>query len=125
MKTIPLTPNMDFAQPELTRSAEAVLVGEICERFVEWSEDCGRRRVHSWLSRVATLACDPESTEAVWLFLRLSTGDLSELTASFSELGADHHRSKQAQQQETERAMRVILRHFPELAKQIDLLKRQ
>lgn len=123
MKTVPLTPNMDFAQPELTRSDEAVIVGEICERLIEWSDDKGRRRVYSWLSRVATLAGDPESTEALWLFLRIHTGDLSEITASFSELGAIHHRSKQAQQQETERAMRVIIRHFPEVAKQLESLK--
>jgi hypothetical protein len=67
---------------------------------------------------------DPESTEALWLYLRLSTGDLSQVTTSFSELGKKRRRSKQAEQQETERALKVITRHFPELAGAINELKK-
>ena len=70
------------------------------------------------------MAGDPESTEAVWLYLRLSTGDLAELTTSFSELGKKRNRTKQAEQQETERAMLVVARHFPELKEALLQLKK-
>ena len=75
-----------------------------------------RREVHSWLCRLATIGGDADSSEALWLYLRISSGDLSQLTASFSELGAVRHRTKQAEQQEMERAVAVIQRHFPERA---------
>jgi hypothetical protein len=80
--------------------------------------------VKLWIMSLATIASDDESTEAVWLYLRISTGDLGELTASYSELGKKRNRTKQAQQQETERAMRVIARHKPQLAKHLGELLR-
>ena len=125
MKTQPLSPAISegaYCTPE--RSERAGIVGEICERLQEWSELDSRSRVHSWLCRLATLGGDAESTEALWMYLRISTGDLSQVSASFSELGATHHRSKQAEQQETERALRVIQRHFPELAHELQELTR-
>ena len=75
-----------------------------------------------WLSRLGTIAGDPESSEALWLYLRLSTGDLGQLTKTFTELGGKHNRTKQAEAQETERALRVIQRHFPEVADAIEQL---
>jgi hypothetical protein len=60
----------------------------------------------------------------MWLYLRLSTGDLGQITTSFTELGRKRNRTKQAEQQETERALAVIARHFPELAGAINDLKK-
>ena len=125
MNFVPLTPNLaTHPWQELERPKRAELVGEIAERLIEWSELEGRPRVHRWISQVARMGGDPESTEAMWLYLRLSTGDLGELTSSFTELGKKRSRTKQAEQQETERAMAVIARHFPELEKALNDLKR-
>ena len=125
MNFVPLTPNLTtHPWHELERPKRAELVGEIAERLIEWSELEGRPRVHRWISQVARMGGDPESTEAMWLYLRLSTGDLGELTSSFTELGKKRSRTKQAEQQETERAMAVIARHFPELEKALNDLKR-
>jgi hypothetical protein len=122
---VPLTPNLaTHPWQEMKRSKRAELLGEIAERIIEWAEIEGRPKVHRWLLRVAVMAGDPESTEAVWLYLRLSTGDLAELTTSFSELGKKRNRTKQAEQQETERAMLVVARHFPELKEALLQLKK-
>jgi hypothetical protein len=117
VKTLPLSPSVSADGRGVSdRSERAAIMGEICERLVEWSEMRSRREVHSWLCRLATIGGDADSSEALWLYLRISSGDLSQLTASFSELGAVRHRTKQAEQQEMERAVAVIQRHFPELA---------
>lgn len=116
MKTVPLSPNYSAPVVDaLVRSTEAVLVGEIAERLVEWGEAMGRDRPARWLMRVAALAADDRSTDALLIYLRLSTGDLAQITASFSELGAKRARSKQGEQQEQERALHVIASHYPEL----------
>jgi len=123
VKTIPLYAGISQGietSPE--RTPRSALVAEIAERLCEWRDMDGPRKVHSWLSRLATIGGDPESSEALWLYLRISTGDMSQLSASFTELGAQHHRTKQAEQQETERALRVIQRHFPEVARELKQL---
>lgn len=121
MKTIPLSPHLT-APPawDDRRSPGALLVGEIAERLIEWSEAEGRERAARWLMRVATLVSDQESTDAWLLYLRLSTGDLGQITTSFRVLGEARHRTKQGEQQEQERSLRVIARHFPELRVAID-----
>lgn len=125
MKTVQLNDNIvENPWGEVQRSKRAELMAEIAERLIEWKELESPERVHSWLTRVATLGGDPESSGAVWYYLRIATGDLGQLTASFSELGASRHCTKQAEQQETERAMRVIGRHFPEVAKALSELQR-
>ena len=125
MKALPLTAALHLQPYEgQERSLRSQLVGEICERLIEWSEVEDREKVKLWIMSLATIASDDESTEAVWLYLRISTGDLGELTASYSELGKKRNRTKQAQQQETERAMRVIARHKPQLAKHLGELLR-
>jgi len=96
---VPLTPNLTtHPWQELERPKRAELVGEIAERLIEWSELEGRPRVHRWISQVARMG--------------------------FTELGKKRSRTKQAEQQETERAMLVIARHFPELEKALNELKR-
>ena len=125
MNFVPLQPNLTTNPwAEMERPKRAELVGEISERLVEWSEVEGRRRVHRWITQVARMGGDPESTEAMWLYLRLSTGDLGQITTSFTELGRKRNRTKQAEQQETERALAVIARHFSELAGAINDLKK-
>lgn len=125
MKTQPLSAHIQTSAYEgQERSLRSQLVGEICERLIEWSEVENREKVKLWIMSLATIASDDESTEAVWLYLRISTGDLGQLTASYSELGRQRNRTKQAQQQETERAMRVIAKHKPQLAKHLAELLR-
>lgn len=125
MKTQPLSISIsESAYSGHERSERAAIVGEICERLIEWRDMDGRERVHSWLSRLSTLGGDHDSKDALWLYLRLATGDLSQLTMSFSELGLKHHDTKQAEQQEHEKAVAVIARHFPELAKELQFLTR-
>lgn len=129
MKTCQLSPNLAAREVvPAERSEEALIIGEICERITELAEmsSSTRARTAKWLMRVAALFADRESTDAGWLYLRLSTGDLSQLTSSFSEMGGARHRTKQAEQQEQERALKVIARHFPELQSAIvELLQKR
>lgn len=120
MKTCQLSPNIQAPPTTVARSVEAVLVGEIAERLIEWRDECGQHRPATWLMRLSSLAADQEATDAWVLYLRLSTGDLGQITKSFSEQGAERARTKQAEQQEQERCLRVIGRHFPELRRCIE-----
>ncbi len=127
MRTVTLSPQIpDAASPWHTPrevSTSAQLHAEVAERLLEWSAVRNRAHVASWLLRLADLVRDSDSSDALWLYLRLSTGDLSQLTTSFSAQGAARGRTKQAAHQEQARALRVIARHFPEVARQIDALQ--
>lgn len=96
---------------------------EICERLIELSDNKTRAHVVRWIHRMSDIARDDESTEALWLYLRLSTGDLSQLMASLSQRGLERSRSKQAEHIEQRKALRVLGRHFPEIAAQIEALE--
>ena len=123
MRTVPIPDSLDHGAFYGTEHSErSKLVAEICERLIEWSEMENREIVRHWIVRLATMCVDPESVEAPWLYMRISTGDLGELTRSFASRGATHNRTKQGEQQETERALAVIARHFPPLAKAISEL---
>lgn len=125
MNTVPLSNNMADPATVFDRSPGALVVGEICERVLELAEMKGERWTAAWLVRMAGLAQDPECPRALWLYVRLSTGDLGQITNSFSGRGNEHCRSKQAEQQENEHALRVIQRHYPELGRAItELLAR-
>ena len=125
MKTVPLSPSLPSRESTLERSEEAVLMGEIAERLVEWADLRGRDRPARWLMRVSALAADRDSLLAWQTYMRLASGDAGQLTASFSQMGAARAASKQAEQQEQERALRVIARHFPELRAAVDELLRK
>ncbi len=51
--------------------------------------------------------------------MRLLTGDLSEVTRSYAEIGQEQGKSKQAVEQERARALEGINRHFPHLAQAV------
>lgn len=113
---------MRYDGPTLTRSHAAAITGEIAERLLELGEVQGEARTQKWLLRLATLF-GSECPRAGWVYLRIQTGDLGELTASHSEHGEQMARSKQAEHKETDEALRVITRHYPELGKAINELR--
>lgn len=100
------------------------LAQEISDLFVEMEEEIGEKLVKKLILRLATLF-QSECPRAAWIYLRLCTGDLSELTASHAEHGAILHRSKQGEQKEHTEALRVIKRHYPELAQAITELEKK
>lgn len=97
---------------------------EINKLFVEMSEIKGERITKKLILRIATLF-QTECPRAGWVYLRLATGDLSEVTASHAEHGAIVDRSKQAEHKEHAEALRVIARHYPELATAINELEQK
>lgn len=115
---VELTAQMSVPEKQLERSEAAAIVGEISERLIEFAECGGESKAQRWLLRVGALF-GSECPRAGWVYLRLCTGDLSELTASHAEHGALIHRSKQGEHKEHKEALRVIARHFPELAEAI------
>ena len=121
MNTVALSGNLQIPPPPVT-SDQARLVAEVAERLIEWSDMACRERVLRWVQRVAGLGrdCPP----AMWIYLRLQTGDMSELTRSYRELGIDRCESKQAVQQELERVMAVLTAHYPEMADAVQELRR-
>ncbi len=107
------------------RSEAASIVGEISERLIELAEVTGEARTQRWVMRLAALCGSPECPRAGWVYLRLCTGNLDELTASHADHAAGMARSKQGEHQEHAHAMRVIGLHFPELAHAIAELEQR
>ncbi len=126
MKTVELRPNANIpAQPTTSdRTEAAAIIGEIAERMIELSEAIGEPKSQRWIMRLACLF-GSEVPRSAWVYLRLCTGDLSEITASHADHGAILHRSKQGEHKEHAAALRVIARHYPELRDAIVELERK
>lgn len=122
MKTIELTPQMNIPDVQFERSEVAAIMGETAERLIEFAEIAGEAKAQRWILRLACLF-NTECPRSAWVYLRLCTGDLDELTASHADNGEQMARSKQGEHKEHKEAMRVIKRHYPELAKAIDELE--
>ena len=122
MKTVELTPQMNIPDVHVERSESGAIVAEIAERLIEFAEASGEAKAQRWILRLACLF-NTECPRSAWVYLRLCTGDLSELTASHAEHGAVLHRSKQGEHKEHKEALRVIKRHYPELASAINELE--
>lgn len=115
MHTSELNPNLRYVEPEPTeRSEEAAIQSEIFRGFGELRRECGPSKAGKCLQKMYALYS--ASPASFWLVQRIMEGDLSNLTISYAELGEQTARSKQAVQQETERAIAVIERHWPKAA---------
>jgi hypothetical protein len=121
---VELKANMRLPEVVFERTDEAALLGEIAQRLIEAAEIGGEARIQKWILRMACLF-STECPRSAWVYLRLCTGDLSAVTASHATIGAALHRSKQGEHKEHKQALRVIARHFPELAVAIAELERK
>ena len=113
---------MNIPVVHIDRSEQAAIIAETAERLIELAEMGGESRAQKWVLRLACLF-QSECPRSAWVYLRLCTGDLSEVTASHAEHGAIIHRSKQGEHKEHKESLRVIARHFPELAEAIKELE--
>lgn len=110
-----LSPNLRVEPAEPTeRSEEAAIQSEIFRAFGDLRRDVGRARAGHALQKMYALY--QASPTAFWLVQRVMEGDLSLFSTSYAQLGAEECKSKQAVQQETERAMAILHRHYPKAA---------
>jgi len=114
MHTQQLTANTQERPHELERSEEAAIVGEIATRFIDLREATSAHRAALLIGKLHAIS--RVHPEALWLVMSLLTGDLSEITKSYSDMGKEHARSKQAEEQARSRAIEAINLHFPKLA---------
>lgn len=117
MQTQQLSINTQDRSHDLERSEEAAIVGEMARRLLDIRETSSAHRATSLIAKLHALCLI--NPEAFWMVVSLLTGDLSEITRSYEELGAERGRSKQGQQQAIERVLFALNRHFPELAKAV------
>lgn len=118
MHTQVLTPNtQERTTHAIERSEEAAIAGEIARRFIELREASSAHRATMLISKMHALS--QVHPEALWLVMSLLTGDLSEVTRSYADMGKEHCRSKQGEEQSRARALEAINRHFPQLAKAV------
>lgn len=117
MHTQQLTANTQDRPHEIERSEEAAIAGEIARRFIELKEASSAHRATMLISKMHALS--QVHPEALWLVMSLLTGDMSEITRSYADMGKEHAKTKQAVEQERSRAMIGIQRHFPHLAKAV------
>lgn len=106
------------------KSKAAILASEICERIAEAEADdaMGHTKAALFIVRLGNIF--NKEPRAFWIVVRLFSGDLAELTRSYSEMARTKDRkSKQAVQQEWEKALSSIVRHFPELTEAIEQLR--
>jgi predicted component of type VI protein secretion system len=117
MHTQQLTVNQQDSRGEVERSEEAAIAGEIARRFIELKELTSAYRATVLIQKMHALSMI--HPEALWLVMSLLTGDLSEITRSYSDMGKERAKSKQAIEQERSRALAAIQTHFPHLAKAV------
>lgn len=115
MRPVPLNDNLaDRSTQGGGRTEEAAIHAEIAERMLELREIVGPLRASGFFEKmVAIWHVEPA---AFWVVTRLLTGDLSQVTMSYTQIGKQDSRSKQATQQELERVIIAIRRHYPQLA---------
>lgn len=115
MHTQQLGPNQQTLSHDIEQGPVSDLACGICERLLEWKERESAHRATTFISKLhALMLINPA---AFWLVCRLMTGDLSEITRSYAEIGKENGRTKQAVQQEIERVISHVGIHFPQLAK--------
>lgn len=117
MQTQQLTVNQQDRSHEVERSEEAAIAGEIASRLLQLREISSADRATTLISKLHALSLISPST--FWLVCTLMSGDLTEITRSYSEIGKQQGKSKQAVEQERSRALTKIQIHFPHLAKAI------
>jgi hypothetical protein len=98
------------------------LTHELTALLLEWADEIKEAEVGRWIRKVAIMHSD--CAPALWVYLRLQTGDLTEITRSYSEQGEVRTRQKQAVQQELERVVACFDQYFPELGRAVRDLRR-
>lgn len=111
----------DIPHHDSERSEEAAIIAEIARHFLELREKKSESRSAAFLNRLHSI--HQVEPAALWVVLRLLTGDLDEITRSYSDMGKENARSKQAIQQEMERVIIAIDRHWPRLSAAIIQLR--
>lgn len=101
----------------------AHIIAEVSERMVEAME-IDPERTFCWLRRITAVLELREGQAALYWYFMLQTGDYAALTQSMSVIGKRSSRSKQAVQQELERATEDLVRLFPAMAEAIHELRR-
>lgn len=121
MQLVPLEARHSYVAAETERSQEAAIVGEIARHLLELRETYSASKTSQLIHKFAAIhAVEPA---ALWVVLRLLTGDLNEITRSYADIGKENHRTKQAIQQELERVISALELHWPHLAKAIIQLR--
>ena len=103
------------------RTEETAIQSEIAARLLELQDRYSGYRATAFLTKLVCVwqAYPP----ALWVVLRIMSGDLSEVTRSYSDQGKTHGKTKQAEQQEMERIMSVIQSHYPLVSSEIVKIK--
>lgn len=117
MRTTELTPNIVDTRQSIERTEESAITGEVAAHLIDLATHSSKTKVIQWIIKLSNIA--KEEPAAFWILINIWSGDLHELTRSYAEQGKRDSRSKQACQQEMERALRVIHRLYPEVAKAI------
>ena len=118
MQTVPLSPKLADLPHPIERTEEAAIAGQIAVLLLEYRDAISAARSAAFLQKLAAIgnACPP----ALWVVLRLLSGDLAEITRSYSDIGKENSRSKQAAAQEMNRVLVVLNIHYPELAQALE-----
>lgn len=123
MRTVILSNNLpDDKEQKENRTEAASLCAEIAERILELRQVLGAHKAYGFFNKLRIIM--ERDPAAYWICVRLFCGDLSDISMSYSELGKERARTKQAAQQEIEKVILVIRGVYPEVAEAIIQLKR-
>ena len=117
MHTQQLSPHQVEPSHTVERSEEAAIAGETARHLLDMAEATSRERTFIFISKL--YAIGHLDREALWVVLSLMTGDLTAVTQSYEETAKGRALDKQAVQQQMERVIISIRKHYPKLAKAI------
>lgn len=121
MQTVPLSPKLSDVPHPIERGEEAAIAGEIARHLLDYREATSASRCASFLQKL--VAIHTVEPAALWVVLRLLSGDMGEITRSYADIGKENGRAKQAVQQELERVLVALQAHYPQAAAAIIQLR--
>lgn len=100
----------------------AILLREIADRLVDLHSDMGGYTLARWAHRVHAIAS--RNPDALVLYLRAQAGHVDWFACPYSELARANCRSKQAEHQWFDDALRDLRSVAPDVAEQVDAMRR-
>jgi hypothetical protein len=104
-----------------TTPLPAILLREVADRLIDMHSDMGGYALARWVHRCHAIAS--RNPDALVLYLRAQAGHVDWFARPYSELAKENGRSKQAEHQWFDDALRDLRAVAPDVAREVDAMR--